>query len=200
MIKAICFDLDGVFFTDAGFRRFKEEIMNRGVAKADVDYILHEEPMEIFKRGEIDPDQFWQNAVEYWKIQTPIHEIIHLIPQGYEINPSVKEVIDSVREAGYVTCVCSNNFVTRVEALEERFGFLEHFDAAVFSYEVGVLKPDAKIFQELITRAGVEPQELAYSDDNESKLSGAKELGINAFVYQDFDQFVQELRWLGVEV
>ena len=44
------------------------------------------------------------------------------------------------------------------------------------------------------------PEEIVFADDNESRLVGAKELGINTFVYEDFDSFVKSLKELGVEV
>jgi hypothetical protein len=39
-----------------------------------------------------------------------------------------------------------------------------------------------------------------YSDDNPERLQGAKDLGINVFVYENFDQFLQELSQLGINL
>jgi len=63
-----------------------------------------------------------------------------------------------------------------------------------------MLKPDKKIFLELVKQANVEPKELAYSDDGEDKIKGALEVGINAFVYKNFEQFKDELVKLGVKL
>lgn len=198
MIKAICFDLDGVYFTSNGFSSFKKAIETLGVEYKDIEYILHKKPMLQFKKGEIDEETFWKNAVDYWKIDKSPQELINLLPQGYEINPEVDSLVHTVRKNGYKTCICSNNFTTRIKKLEEKFNFLKDFDAYVFSYEVGVTKPNREIFEELVKRAEVNPNELVYSDDSEDKLKGALELGINAFVYESFDQFKKELVNLGV--
>lgn len=200
MIKAICFDLDGVYFTSKGFSSFKEKIMNLGVSKEDTDYYLHGEPMLEFKRGEVSEEDYWQGAVDYWNLDIAPSEIIELLPLGYEIDPEVHKVLEQVKESGYKTCICSNNFVTRIEKLQKKFGFLEDFDVAVFSYEIGVTKPDKKIFEELIRRTNVKPEELVYSDDGEDKLKRALELGINAFLYENFEQFKDKLLELGVNL
>ncbi len=200
MIKAVCFDLDGVYFTSKGFSSFKESIMDLGVSKENVDHILHGEPMMKFKRGETKEEVFWKETIDYWGISKTIEELMGLLVSGYEIDQSVSEVAKKVRENGYKTCICSNNFVTRIKKLEEKFGFLKDFDVPVFSYEVGITKPDKGIFEELIRRSGVLAEEIVYSDDGEDKLKGALELGINAFLYEDFEQFKKELTKLGVKI
>lgn len=197
-IRAICFDLDGVYFTSAGFKSFKQRIMDMGVSKEKVDYILHGEPMDRFERGEVGEELFWEEAVRYWKLPQTPQEIIQLLPLGYEINTEVDRYVSYLRAQGYLTCICSNNFTTRVKSLQDRFGFLQKFDVHVFSYEVGVLKPNKAIFEVLIERLNCKPEEIVYSDDNEDKLAGAKELGIEGFVYEDFELFKRHLVSLGV--
>ena len=200
MIKAICFDLDGVYFTSAGVNTFKQALVDLGVTPQDVEYMLYGKPMKEFKRGEIEEGAFWKNAVEYWKLDKSPQEIIDLLTLGYEIDPEVGELVKKVRDNGYKTCICSNNYVTRINALEKKFNFLDNFDSYVFSYEIGIIKPDKGIFEELVKRTGVKPSELVYSDDGEDKLKGALEIGINAFLYENFEQFKDKLIELGVKI
>jgi epoxide hydrolase-like predicted phosphatase len=198
MIKAVCFDLDGVYFTEESFKTFKQKIVDLGVEYSDVEYILHKEPMLKFKKGEIEEQDFWKNAINYWKVSKTPNVIIQMLYDSYTVNPQVAEYVKQVKAAGFITCICSNNFVTRVEQLNKKFNFLKDFDTAVFSYRVGVLKPDSTIFKILLDKANVEASQMVYSDDGEDKIKGAIDLGINAFVYKDFDQFKNELSKLGV--
>lgn len=200
MIKAICFDLDGVYFTEQSFKDFKQKIVDLGVDHSDVEYILHKEPMTKFKSGKIKESEFWKNAISYWKINEPVDQLIQMLYDSYQVNSQVEELVKEVRKNGYKTCICSNNFTTRVEQLDKKFNFLSNFDVAVFSYQIGVLKPDKEIFKILVEKAGCKPDELVYSDDGEDKIKGAVELGINAFVYKDFEQFKMELINLGVNI
>ena len=84
--------------------------------------------------------------------------------------------------------------------MQNKFGFLDNFDVKVISYEVEATKSSPEIYLELIKQAGVLPEEIVFSDDDENKLVAAKGLGIKAFVYENFDQFLGELSKLGVEV
>jgi putative hydrolase of the HAD superfamily len=120
--------------------------------------------------------------------------------RGYKIDPVVRQYVLNARKQGYLACVCSNNNIARVTALQEKFSFLNDFDVKIFSYEVGFPKPSKEIFQALIETAGVRPDEIVYSDDNPERIQGAKDLGMNVFVYENFPQFQNELEKLGIEI
>jgi len=71
---------------------------------------------------------------------------------------------------------------------------------AVFSYELGVCKPDKKMFQELIVRAGVPADSIVFADDNSDNIQGAQEVGITTLIYTAFEDFLKELKSLGVKI
>lgn len=201
MIKAVCFDLDGVYFTPESFKRFKENIPKHVNKKETVDQVFHEsEELLNFKKGVMSEEDYWTFAKEKLGITISNEEIFQILQNSYEVDREVKDYVEKVKNAGYKTCICSNNFTTRVRELDKKFSFLRDFDVEVFSYEVGVLKPEKRIFEELVKRTEVEPQELAYSDDNEGKLKGALDLEIQAFLYENFEQFRQKLTELGVKI
>jgi putative hydrolase of the HAD superfamily len=62
------------------------------------------------------------------------------------------------------------------------------FDIIVFSSEVGVCKPDPRIFHSALERLGVDASETVFVDDREKNVNGAKALGIHAIHYRDRDQ------------
>lgn len=201
MIEVICFDLDGVYFID-GKKNFIANLVKLGVSEEKVREVFFrsDKMNKEYKIGLIGNKEFWSWALREWNLSMTIQEIVDLMISGYEVNQPVIELVKKLRSVGYKTAVCSNNFPARVNGLNKRFRFLSNFNIVVFSYEVGVLKPDKRIFEELIKRAGVKPEEIVYSDDDPEKLKGAEELGIKTFVYQGFDQFCRELRKLGVKI
>jgi HAD superfamily hydrolase (TIGR01509 family) len=97
-------------------------------------------------------------------------EIYTKLRESYEINERVEQLAKKLRQKGYKTGICSNNFPSRIRELENKFHFLENFDVHVFSFEVGVMKPDSRIFQVLIDKSGVGPNQIIYSDDKEDKI------------------------------
>lgn len=201
MIKAICFDLDGVYFVN-GKSNFIKNLGKYGVSEDDAKrvFLKSDEMNKMYKEGKMTDDEYWSWAIEQWGIDLTVQEVIDLLIEGYEVNEAVVEVVRDVREKGYKTLICTNNFPARINGLDKRFGLLDNFDASVFSYEIGTTKPSTKIFQTLVDRSGVSAEEIVFADDNDANLAGAKEVGIQAFFYEGFEHFMDKLKELGVEV
>lgn len=201
MIKAITFDLDGVYFPH-GKDNFIQELRKLGVSESEAKRVFLEsdEMSKLYKTGKMTDYEFWIWAAAEWNLNKTPEELIDLLIESYDVDPQVVDLILKIRTNGYKTLVCSNNFPARVNGLQKRFGFLDNFDVAVMAYEVGETKPSPKIFAELIKKSGVEPSEIVFADDKEANINGARDVGITAFHYQDFDQFIEKLEKLGVKI
>jgi epoxide hydrolase-like predicted phosphatase len=80
--------------------------------------------------------------------------------------------------------------------VRERFLSAEEqalFDEMIFSFEVGVTKPDHRIFELACQRLGVETDEAIMVDDIEAYCDAAQQTGMQAIVYSDFAQMKAEL-------
>jgi FMN phosphatase YigB (HAD superfamily) len=68
-----------------------------------------------------------------------------------------------------------------IRSILSSLGLVEHLDFVLDSHEVGVEKPDPKIFQLALSRAGVAPTEAAYVGDLYSiDVRGARAAGMRA--------------------
>jgi len=200
MIQAITFDLDGVYFP-SGKVNFIKALGKLGVSEDEAKrvFLRSDQMNQAYKIGKMTDEKFWSWAAKEWKLQKTPQELIDLLISGYDVDERVVDTIKGVRANGYKTLVCSSNFPARVNGLQQRFGFLDNFDVTVFSYEVGANKPSKIIFQELINRAGVPAQTIIFADDHAENLDEAKQLGITAFLYEDFNKFIDQLKNSGVK-
>jgi putative hydrolase of the HAD superfamily len=88
------------------------------------------------------------------------------------------ETLIALKEAGYKIGIISNCY-PHVPALLRESPIASFVDAAIFSCEVGVKKPDPHIYRLSCERLGVEPQECLFVGDGESdELRGAAEAGM----------------------
>ncbi|MEN8199566.1 MAG: HAD-IA family hydrolase [Thermodesulfobacteriota bacterium] len=198
MIKAICFDLDGVFFTEDSFPRFKQTVAELTEYPQLVDDVFHGSVMNNFKMNNINEGEYWDYARDTLEITLTNEEISKILRKSYSVDQDILDYVCKVKDTGYKTCLCSNNFVTRINELEKEFAFLKYFDIQIFSFDVGVLKPHVNIFKALVEQSKVDVSEIVYSDDRESKLDGAKELGIHTFIFKNIEQFKHTLESFGV--
>lgn len=201
-IKAICFDLDGVYFTPQGKNSFYQALIDEyGAQKEIVDELMYRSPeMAKLVRGQINPEEFWNCFREITGITASDKELSDRWIRDYEINADVKRAVLKAKESGYKTCVCTNNNAIRLNPLIEKFQLKNDFDVIVSSHEVGHTKPEKEIFLALLNQLSIQPQELVYSDDNPDRLAGANELGIQTFVFKNFEQFTEKLKELDIDL
>lgn len=195
MIKGISVSLDGVYFLN-GRKKFLNKLNSLGITEFDSERIFLKSDVmnKIYKLGKLDDEKFWDWAIKRWNLNLSVHEAVELLISGYEINTPVAELIKNLKSKGYKTLMCSNSFPARITGLEQKFGFLNNFDEAVFSYERGVDKPNKLIFERLIEISGLKPEELMHIDENEKNLSEANSLGIKTHVYTSFEDFSNYLQ------
>lgn len=93
----------------------------------------------------------------------------------------------------YKTAIISNSFVGAREKEQERYGFGDICDLIIYSHEVGIKKPDRRIFELACERLGVQPSEAIFVDDVEESIVAAREVGMNAIVFKDTAQAIADI-------
>jgi len=84
MIKAVTFDLDGVYFTSESFSNFKKSL---GVDNFNDKYITQ------FKKGELSENQFWDLTVKDFNLKLSYLEISQLLANSYCVNQKVVDIV-----------------------------------------------------------------------------------------------------------
>lgn len=82
----------------------------------------------------------------------------------------------------------------------ERLGFSRMFDAIVYSWQLGSLKPAKENFNAIIEKLGVSPEECIYIDDAEKNLGTPKSMGMSTILFKNFNQLKQDLIALDIEI
>src|SRR5205085_7148348 len=102
------------------------------------------------------------------------------------------------KRAGIRTGLISNSWG---HGRYDRSGFPELFDGVVISGEVGIRKPDPRIYRMGAEAIGLPPQECVFVDDLAFNLKPAQELGMATVLHRTSAQTVAELELLlGVEL
>jgi HAD superfamily hydrolase (TIGR01509 family) len=63
-----------------------------------------------------------------------------------------------------------------------RLGLPQFFECVILSYEVGVRKPDKRMYLEALKRLRLEPNECVFVSDEICDLEGAKEIGLRTIL------------------
>jgi len=67
------------------------------------------------------------------------------------------------------------------------------FDKIFSSAEIGLKKPQSEFFDRVMNEIGLEKDDVQFWDDTEKNVLGAKEFGIDARQYVNFEEFQREM-------
>jgi epoxide hydrolase-like predicted phosphatase len=113
------------------------------------------------------------------------------------INASVVECVRSLRSRDVKTALVTNNAAEFREGWRNSIPVEELFHVVIDSSEVGVRKPDHRIFELTLERLEVEAHRSVFLDDYAGNVSAAEALGIKGvLVGEDQSQAVAELEAL----
>ncbi|SKA58464.1 HAD family hydrolase [Enterovibrio nigricans] len=107
-------------------------------------------------------------------------------------------LLKDAKSAGYKVFALTDNVHEIVSHLQTRFDFWPLFNGAIVSAEEGCLKPGADIFNRLVTKYDVSPEESVFLDDVQANVDGAKSVGFEAIVFVNASQAREALSTLGV--
>jgi epoxide hydrolase-like predicted phosphatase len=93
----------------------------------------------------------------------------------------------------YRTALLSNSFVGAREREQERYGFGDVTDLIVYSHEVGMSKPDPRVYRLTCDRLGVRPEQVVFLDDAAEFVDAAVSVGITGILFEDNEQAIADI-------
>jgi FMN phosphatase YigB (HAD superfamily) len=110
--------------------------------------------------------------------------------------PGAAELLGRLAEARPLGLL-SNTSAEHARLFIERVPEFRHLRARVYSFELGCMKPDPRLYREAARRLGVAPGELAYVDDIEAYARGAAGVGMAGLWFTGIERLRGELAGLG---
>lgn len=106
--------------------------------------------------------------------------------------------IGHLKKAGYQVLYLSNlGEITRAHC-RDALSFIPYTDGGVLSYEVKAIKPEPAIYQALIDKYDLKPEECVFVDDIRENVEAAKKMGFEIVHATTHEVALKELAALGV--
>lgn len=185
MIKALIFDCYGVLL-GRGFNRTYETAGGDPLK----DRLFIEGVLGAVNLGLMSEDDFQRTMAE--RLHITLEEWQAAERHAEQPDTELLEYIKQFRK-NYKTAILSN---ASSGAMAYKLGadVLEAcFDTVVVSADVGLVKPDPRIYEYAAGRLDVETPECVFIDDHQIFLDAARELGMKTVLYQSFGQFKADL-------
>lgn len=180
MIKALLLDFYGVIQTDnllIWIDKLESQFPN-----------LRSRADDICRRLDLDEitlEQYYQELAD--AADMPLQQAKHEMEAEVAINTPLLELTDELRSKSINVSILSNDG-SSLRNYIQGLGIAHHFDAIFVSGELGMMKPDQRIYQHVARDLGLDPSEILFIDDKQSNIDGAFRAGMQAAVYQSTSQ------------
>jgi len=199
-IKGIIFDNGGVRETDteeAICRKFAKMLgKNYASVKKVFKFVDHD-----LQTRKIDNKEFCEIIAKRLRADVKIEKLENLLLDVYVKNSrffqDVDEIVAKLRKAGYKLAILSN-IEPNLAEFNKRRKLYDGFDVVVLSCDVGLRKPDPKIFKLVLKKLSLKAEECFFVDDKAEHVTAARKLGIHAILFKNSSHLERELRKLDV--
>lgn len=199
MIKTIIFDIGNVL---AGFT-WKEFFEEKGCTGAKLERItqatIMNENWNEYDRGIMTDEEIVQCFIDKAPdLEADIRSYFADVKGIVSRNDYAIPWIQELKQKGYQVLYLSN-FSRKAEAdCADALDFIPYMDGGILSHKEKVIKPMPEIYQLLIDRYNLVPDECVFMDDTVANLTGASEFGIHTIHFENQEQARAELKKLGV--
>ena len=108
------------------------------------------------------------------------------------------EIMADLKARGWPLYCLSNGPAETFPYVRSRFEFIDWFEGVVVSGEVGLLKPDRRIYELLLDTHGLRAEDAVYIDDLAENVDAARSLGFHGIRFTGPDRLRSELGALGL--
>ncbi len=156
------------------------------------EIIVHSEATSRYERGEITTESFYREirdalggrfSYSFFKavwgdLFSPVQSMIDLLP---------------ALKTRYRLVLVSNTNAFHMDYCHRHYPFLNFFDIRIYSHEVGLIKPDPRIYRKALELSGSLPAECVFIDDRMENVDGAAAEGIRAYQYIGFNRLKSDV-------
>jgi epoxide hydrolase-like predicted phosphatase len=193
-IKAVIFDLGGVLVRTEDQQQRRQLADRLGISRHQMYHLVFDsQSAQLASQGKMTVAEHWEAVRQALGLP---EEEFQRVPQefwaGDRLDMELVVYIRSLRPR-YRTALLSNAWDDLRGYLTDHWRIADAFDELVISAEVGVTKPEPRIYRLALERLGVAPGEAVFVDDFKENVDAARALGIHTIHFRDRQQALAEL-------
>jgi HAD superfamily hydrolase (TIGR01509 family) len=192
--KAVIWDLGGVLLRTEDRQPRQRWEARLGLAPGELDRLVFEGELgKLAALGQANAHDIWSSIGTRFSL--PPDELQKLESDfwsGDQIDGDLVDYIRALRPM-YQTALLSNAWPAVRETLEVRWGIAGIFNVITLSCEVGMAKPDPRIYAANLEALGLPAEQTVFVDDFERNVQGARRVGMSAILFQSSQQVQHEV-------
>ena len=180
-IDVLLFDLGGVLVEFSGVRDLAVLLQGRLSESEIREQWSRHPPSEQFGLGKLSREDFGNRFVKDWNLELPPEDFLREFQSwSKRLFPGAVELLTLLRPR-FRLAALSNSNELHWDRNTNDLGVTGLFEVAISSHQVGLYKPDPKIYLTALDRLGASPDSVMFFDDVPANVVAASALGIRAF-------------------
>ena len=146
-----------------------------------------------------------QNHFKNMQEKNLIKHIVNIIFDAQQFTDLTKPIIPIIdlakqlKKSGYQLLLLANVPIELYNMLKATYPeVIALFDGSIISCQTHILKPDKRMFEELLNTYQLNPNQCVLIDEKEENAVAAQELGITSIVYKKRPILIKKLKQLGI--
>jgi HAD superfamily hydrolase (TIGR01509 family) len=194
-VEAILFDLSEVYLY--GLKGTNELLSARLDTVIGEDAFLNGNITRLF-HGELTEEEYFSGliATNSWEID--VDALKKMVRSNFRPIEGMDTLVKKLKSEGYRLGLLSVHAREWVEYCEDRFKHHEDFDVTVYSFQVGISKPDSAAYEHALEALEATPAQTIFIDDSMVNVRAARQLGMRALAFESARSLQVQLIALGV--
>lgn len=175
-VKHVIFDADGVLQEIPGGWYGAMESFLGSRAVEFLQHTWQREAPTLIGLGDYRP--MLAEDLLAFDVTATVEEVLAGVWFAIDVDQRSMDLVRSVRDAGFGVHLGTNQGTLRADHMRRALGYDEQFDTCLYSCDLGHAKPDVEFFLEALRRIDAAPEEVAFIDDIEVNVEGARAAGL----------------------
>lgn len=197
--KAVIFDL-GKVLVDFDYSIAARRIAARGkITVVEIAQFINQASLfNRYESGAITTQQFFDEICQVTGFGGTLEEFSRCFADiFFPIEPMI-QLQAELRQRGFKTYAFSNTNELAVEHIRRCFPFYANLDGYILSYQHGVMKPDARLYEVVERQSGRRGADLLYLDDRPENVTAGAARGWQVILQESPEKSLAAIRQLGL--
>jgi HAD superfamily hydrolase (TIGR01509 family) len=197
--KAAVFDL-GKVLVDFDYSIAARRIAARGkMTVLEIAAYINRSPLFVeYESGRVTTQQFFDEIRRVTGFQGDLAEFSNCFADIFTAIEPMVQLQAELQQRGMAAYAFSNTNELAVAHIRPTFPFYSKFDGCILSYEHGVMKPDAGLYEVVERQSGRRGAEILYLDDRPENVAAGAARGWHAILHESPEKSRAAIQKLGL--